>query len=319
MTDVNSGLASRPNNRNPRLENFNFTFKLFFKNKIAFFGFVIVLIYVAITILDFTYPKYLGTASGSINSLLDFTSPSHLGSSQPPNFSKGWWYFLGTTTYNQYAIFPAMLAALKIDIPISFEVVFLGAVIGVIVGTTSGFIGGAIDEVVMRVTDVFFSVPFIVLVIAFIVVLSNILPGFEPFLLALIIVWWPIYARVTRGQALSIKSQKFIEAAVASGASRVRNIFVHVLPNVLAPVFVQISLDLGTIVLIFSTLFYLGFSEFSPNLPELGNIMVLGINSFSTGAWWTLVIPGLFLLLFTISVNLMGDGLRDVLDPKIRR
>ena len=99
----------------------------------------------------------------------------------------------------------------------------------------------------------------------------------------------------------------------------VRNVFVHVLPNVLSPVFVQFSLDLGTIVQVFAALDFIGFNKGNPYLPELGNMLTWGETYLSYGAWWPIVIPGIFLLIFTVSVNLMGDGLRDVLDPKLRR
>jgi peptide/nickel transport system permease protein len=109
-----------------------------------------------------------------------------------------------------------------------------------------------------------------------------------------------------------------VEAATASGASTARNVFSHVLPNVLSPVFVQISLDLGTIMQLFAVLFFLGVIS-DPYFPELGNIINLGQAWLSAGIWWPVIIPGVFILLFTISINLLGDGLRDVLDPKLRR
>ncbi len=315
MESANISLGRKTDRRNPRLDSFKFTLRLFIKNKTAFVGLIIVLIYAILTIMDFVYPQYLGTSN--INTILSFTNG--VGGPQPPITGFGWWRLLGTTGYNRIAIFPAMLAALKVDIPISFEVVIFGAVIGSIIGTASGFLGGYLDEVVMRVTDVFFSVPFLIMAIAFVIVFRTTLPGLDPFILALVIIWWPIYARVTRGLALTIKSQKFVEAAVAAGASRARNIFVHVLPNVLSPIFVQISLDLGTIVQIFAALFFLGFAAVSPDTPELGNLMVQGTNYFPIGDWWPLVVPGVFLVIFTIAVNLVGDGLRDVLDPRVRR
>lgn len=305
--------------RNARTESFMFSLKLLMKNKLALTGLIIVMVYVILTVLDFADPRYLGTASGSINSLYDFTFPNSVGSPQQPTLARGWWYYLGTTYVNQFALLPSMLAALKIDIPISFEVVFIGALVGVVLGTTSGFLGGVFDEVMMRITDIFFSVPYLIMLFALLVVLDRFIPGLTVFVIALAIVWWPTYARLTRGQALSIKSLRYIEASVASGSSRIRNIFVHVLPNVLAPVFVQVSLDLGTIVLAISTLYFLGFSSFNPNTPELGNLMSLAVNQFMPGYWWTLIFPGIFLLIFTISINLFGDGLRDVLDPKVRR
>ena len=186
---------------------------------------------------------------------------------------------------------------------------------GTILGSIAGFKGGYPDEVLMRITDVFYSIPFLILALAFIFLLGRYI---EYAVYALIIIWWPIYARLARGQALYIKSMKFVEAATASGASTMRNVFSHVLPNVLSPVFVQISLDLGSIMQLFAVLFFLGVIS-DPYFPELGNIINQGQSWLAVGVWWPIVIPGIFILLFTVSVNLLGDGLRDVLDPKLRR
>jgi ABC-type dipeptide/oligopeptide/nickel transport systems, permease components len=126
---------------------------------------------------------------------------------------------------------------------------------------------------------------------------------------------------LTRSITLSVKSQKFIEASTASGSSRVRNVVVHVIPNVLSPVFVQISLDIGNVILLFATLAFLPLTFLNLNefTPELGS-MISSSETYMLGpGWFSAVIPAVFLLIFTISINLFGDGLRDVLDPKLRR
>jgi peptide/nickel transport system permease protein len=307
-------LKAKTEKRRPRIEDFKYTLKLFIKNKIAFVGFVIVLFYFAITILDFVYPRYLGvsnidTAASWVKSL------STAGIPAGPTLSHGWWYIFGETLYF-VPIFPVMLAALKTDITYSIIVVLVGASIGMIAGTLSGYFGKLYDEILMRITDVFFSVPYLILAIAVTTVLGF---SLENVVIALIIIWWPIYARLTRGVALSIKANKYIEAATASGSSGIRNVFVHVLPNVLSVVFVQFSLDLGSIIQIFAALDFIGFNKGAPLLPELGNMLTWGTTYLTAGIWWPIVIPGIFLLIFTVAVNLMGDGLRDVLDPKLRR
>lgn len=309
-----SGVDAQRRKRSPRIENFKSTFKLFFKNRIAFIGFVITLVYAAITILDWVHPQYLGVSN--INSLTVFLKGAPVSATPTaPTLSNGWWFYLGTT-FNLIPIFPSMLAALKVDITYSVIVVFVGASIGIVLGTMSGYFGGLYDEVLMRVTDIFFTIPQLILAIAISFSLGL---SLLTVVISLIIIWWPIYARLTRGISLTIKSQKFIEAATASGSGGFRNVFLHVLPNVLSPVFVQISLDLGSIVLIFAGLEYLGFNFGSAYLPELGNMITLGQTYLAGGQWWTVVFPGVFLLIFTVSVNLMGDGLRDVLDPRLRR
>lgn len=314
--------------KNPRVEQFKFDLKLLVGNKLAFVGTTIVLFYFIIAILDSVYPQYLGVPN--ISSMTVFTANNGLPNRYPiPIFSSvspyggpGWWYWLGGTFYN-FPILPSMLAALKIDLTVSLIVVLTGIAIGMVVGSVAGYLGGVVDEIVMRVTDVFFSVPYLILAI---VLVAEIGRNLNSVVISLIIIWWPIYARLSRGLALTIKSQNFIEAAKASGSSRLRNIFSHVMPNSLSPIFVQFSLDLGTIVLVIANLYFLGVSFTAGSglfTPELG-YMMNGPNEqilayLTSGYWWPGLIPGLFLLLFTVSVNLMGDGLRDILDPKLRR
>ena len=320
MTEiVNTPIAGgeiRTKRRMPRIEEMMSTFKLFLKNRIALVGFIITLCYAAIAILDWVYPRYLGVSN--ISSMIVFLNGQQPSSATPtgPTFSHGWWYYLGTTT-SLIPLFPSILAALKVDLTYTVAIVLIGALIGVVLGTMSGYFVGLYDDVLMRVTDIFFSIPQIILAIAIFFALGF---NVRTVVISLIIVWWPTYARLTRGVGLTIKSQKFIEAATASGSGGFRNVFRHVLPNVLSPVFVQISLDLGSVILIFATLIFLGFNfGNSAYWPELGNLIYMGEGWLATGQWWAIFVPGIFLLIFTISVNLMGDGLRDVLDPKLRR
>ncbi len=353
---LESEIVSR---KHPRVEDFISTLKVFVKNRIALAGLIIVVIYAIIAILDWVYPAYLGIKSGFdlSDALVTFHMSTYLGKPilypspitgslipftigvsygvppygsgaiitlipptlHGPTNTPGWWWIFGSTAYN-LPIFPVMLASLKWDLTYTVVIVLIGAAIGTIVGTFAGFYGGATDEAIMRVTDIFFSIPFLVLAMAILYVMGV---SINNVLLALIIIWWPIYARLTRGQALSVKANKFVEAATASGSSRIRTMFVHILPNVLAPVFVQISLDLGTVIALFATLDFLGFHYTSIYLPELGNMITWGDQTrylFATPMnWWPFLIPALFLVIFTIAVNLLGDGLRDVLDPKLRR
>ncbi|MCL5804080.1 MAG: ABC transporter permease [Candidatus Thermoplasmatota archaeon] len=298
------------------------TFSLFIHNRLAFFGLVIVLFYFAVAFLDAVYPQYLGVSN--INTVTSFLHTTNLNAAAvptPPTLSRGWWYWFGTTEY-EVPILPTMLASLKVDIGVSLAIVISAAGIGLMAGTISGFFGGRLDEIIMRITDIFFGIPTLVLAIAIIYVIGR---GILFLALALILVRWPLFARLSRGQSLSLRESKFIEAARISGSSRIRDVFVHIIPNVLSPIFVQISLELGTVVLTFATLDFLGFNVAPPLLPELGN-MIAGFGSsgatdtyLAAGIWWPMVIPGLFLLLFTVAVNLMGDGLRDVLDPRTRR
>lgn len=303
------------------------TLRLLYKNKLALVGLVIVAFYYFIMVLDFAYPPWLGVSN--LNHIYVFTRTFGIVQTPiSPGFSNGIAYLLGGTQYN-IALLPAMLGALRFDLGVSTLVVAIGATVGITVGTVSAYLGGAVDEVMMRVTDIFFSIPFLVLAVAVTALVEKGAGGgMNGLIIALIIVWWPIYARLSRSLALSTKSLNFVEAAKAAGSSKTRNIFVHVIPNVLSPAFVQMSLDIGTVVLIFATLFFLGIIPISALSapPELGVLINYSVgqagyasNLFFLGFWWTFLFPGLFLLVFTVAANLFGDGLRDILDPKLRR
>ena len=313
--EVNVNKITREKRKHPKLDDYKTTFKLFLKKKSAAVGFFITMLYFIFAILDYAYPRYLGVSS--YTSLESFKV--HYSSATPlfPSLNHGFWYLLGTTQLDseKFALLPSMLGALRFDIGYSVLIVAVGSLIGIFLGTFSATYGKYFDEAIMRITDIFFSFPYLVLVFAFLFVL-----GAKPVwvVLALIVVWWPIYARLSRSQALFLRSTKFVEAAYASGSSRLRNVFSHIIPNVLSPVFVQFSLDLGSIVQIFAALAFLQVG-LGPHFDELGNIIYLGETYLGVGIWWPIVIPGVFLLIFTVSVNLMGDGLRDVLDPKLRR
>ncbi|MEM0156262.1 MAG: ABC transporter permease [Thermoplasmataceae archaeon] len=332
--EVSSSLLSQESKekRNPGLENLKITFKLFFKSRLAFVGFIITLIYFVIAIMDTVYPQYLGVTNlSSMVYLLHGQVVSSSATPVAPSFNKGWYFWLGTTEFN-FPILPAILESLKFDMSASILIVGVGAIIGVIIGTVSGYFGGITDETVMRITDIFFSLPFFVFAIAMVAILQVALhvAPIDDIVIALVIIWWPIYARLSRGTALTIKSQKFVEAATASGSSGMRNVFVHIMPNVLSAIFVQFSLDLGTVVGIFAGLDYLGINFGGTFFPELGNLIAEGQPYFGapyvlngqilgSSIWWPVLMPGIALLIFIVAVNLMGDGLRDVLDPKLRR
>lgn len=304
-----------PQKRNPKLEDMKHTMKLFFKNKLAFSGFVVMMIYFFIALLDFVYPQYLGVTNA--NTMLSFLygQQPQLVPPSPPTLSKGIMYIFGTTQYG-IPVLPAMLAALKFDMAYSIAIVAIGVAIGMVIGTASGYLGGMVDEFMMRITDIFFSIPQIVLALAIIYTLGD---NFIFIVVAFMIIWWPIYARLSRSLALSTKEMRYVEAATASGSSKFRNIFVHVFPNVLSPIFVQISLDIGIIVQLFASLEFIGLNRGNPYLPELGILINWGNQYIVYGAWWPIIIPSIFLVVFTIAVSVMGDGLRDVLDPKLRR
>jgi peptide/nickel transport system permease protein len=225
----------------------------------------------------------------------------------------------------------------------SVSIVGAGALIGLIVGAIAGTFGGVIDETLMRIVDVFLSIPVILFVIVVITVFAGLAntnsanqaasARLELLIAGFVVVWWPFYARLVRSQVLVVREQKYVEAARASGSGKGRILFRHIIPNSVYPVFIQFSLDVGTIPLLIGSLVFLGFHIFPNNtlfFPELGTISALGITNVSSyllactqGAclipWWQIFFPGMALFLYAISVNLLADGLRDALDPRLRR
>ncbi|MGP8135093.1 MAG: ABC transporter permease [Thermoplasmata archaeon] len=228
---------------------------------------------------------------------------------------------------------------------LSTTIVGIGAMIGLFAGAIAGFYGGVVDDFLMRFTDIFLSIPTILFVIVLVTALGLLIPvhgtyGADLKLLLLIfgfvIVWWPIYARIVRGQVLVVREQKYVEAARASGASKGRTLLRHIIPNSMDPIVIQFSLDVGTIPLLVGALVFLGFGpEMFPGVPfpEWGSITALSVVDLPVDmigsclvyhgpciiCWWQLLFPGLALFFFAIAVNLLSDGMRDALDPRLRR
>ncbi|HZW54682.1 MAG TPA: ABC transporter permease [Nitrososphaerales archaeon] len=222
-------------------------------------------------------------------------------------------YPLGTDSFGR-DLLKMMVLALPIDLEISFAIVFSAVAIGICLGAVAAYAGGLLDEAILRVTDIFFAFPGLVLAIVILAVFGRTLPNLT---IAVLIVWWPIYVRLVRSQILSEKEKPYAEALRAVGAGRLRILFRHILPNSIYPVLVQLTLDIGGVILTFSSLMFLGFS---PNqlLPELGNLVSSGIDNVAT-APWLIIFPGLTILVVALGFNLLGDGIRDILDPRLRR
>lgn len=223
-------------------------------------------------------------------------------------------HIFGTGSYGA-DIFYGIVWGSRISMSFAIEVVGISIVIGTVFGLVAGYKGGIIDEIMMRITDVFLSIPSLVLLIAIAAVLGKDLGSTK---LALIAVWWSGYTRLVRGQVLSVRENTYIDAARASGSGELKIMFRHVLPNSFPPVLVNATMDMGTVVLTMAALSFLGLGA-PPRYAEWGKMIYDGQQYFYRGDWWMVVFPGLAILLFVMAFNLMGDGLRDVLDPKMRR
>jgi peptide/nickel transport system permease protein len=194
---------------------------------------------------------------------------------------------------------------------IAVIVLVIACGIGVPLGVAAGFLGGWFDELIMRVTDVFLAFPPLLLALALAAVLPASLTSLT---IAIAAVWWPWYVRLLRGQAASVAGRPYVEACRALGVSRLRIIFRHVLPNSITPLLVQVSLDVGGVILTASALSFLGLGAQDPT-PDWG-LMVAEGQGYFTPDWWLVTFPGLAILLTAFAFNLLGDGLRDLLDPK---
>ncbi len=223
-------------------------------------------------------------------------------------------YILGSTSKG-YDIWYGIVWGSRTSLDVALKVVISGTFIAVVLGVISGYYGGRVDEIMMRITDVFLAIPGLILALAIVAVTNN--PSIEYLMYALIIVWWPGFTRIVRAQALTVRNLPYVEAARAAGASDFRIIFRHVLPNCLTPVVVAATMDMGSIVLVLAGLGYLGFGG-GPDLAEWGKLVGYGQEHLLAGDWWAFFFPGLAIALWALAFYLLGDGLRDILDPRQR-
>jgi peptide/nickel transport system permease protein len=226
----------------------------------------------------------------------------------PPSGS----HLFGTDDYGR-DLFSRVLAGAWISLYVAAVILLASVAIGTILGIISGLVGGLTDEIIMRTTDLFLAFPALILAAA---IAATLGPSLTHTMLALSTVFWPWYARLVRGQVLSLREREFILAARVAGASTRRIVFKHLLRNVFPLVIVQASLDVGYAILFTSSLSFLGLGA-QPPTPEWGAMMT-DARSFLEDYWWYPTFPGLALAFTVVGFNLLGDGLRDWLDPRLR-
>jgi len=227
---------------------------------------------------------------------------------QPPSGE----HILGTDAYGR-DILARLLYGARISLVIGIVTVVIGSSIGLIIGSITGFYGGKLDNILMRIMDIFMSIPIMLLAIA---IVASLGPGIVNIMIAVIIATTPLYSRVIRATTLSIRNMEFIEAARAIGASDVRIIVRHIIPNALGPVIVQATLGVGEIIITAAGLSFLGLG-IQPPMPEWGNMLAEG-KEYIRYLPYLVFFPGLSIMMTVLSLNLLGDGLRDALDPKLR-
>ncbi len=208
-------------------------------------------------------------------------------------------------------VFSRIVAAIPNDVAVSLSVVGLALVVGVLIGSFAAFKGGLFEEVLMRFTDVIFSLPALLIAIVISVALG---PGLTNMMVALMVIWWPPYARLARGEALRVSHQNYIEAARLAGQKTIKIVFRHILPNISVTMLVYATLDLGTVILTYAGLSYLGLSVRPPQ-PDLGE-MISTSQDYLIAAPWLPVIPGFVIAIIVVGFSLLGDGLRDVIEAR---
>lgn len=284
--------------------------KRLLQNKLSLAGLMIIFFFIAIAVLapwiappeDYDEPYMIPRAGWS-------SQP------QPP----GSGHIFGTSE-GQYDIYYGVIWGTRTAFRIGLIVVGISTAIGILVGTIAAYYGGLVDEIIMRITDVFMSIPFLIAAIVMATVLGQ---GLRNMMIALITFGWMTTARLMRSQVLSVKNEEFVQAARALGAGDIRIIFRHIIINTIFPVVIQASMRMGSMVITASTLSFLGIGA-PEGYADWGQMIsfarnwILGAQGNALRYWFTVIIPGAAITLFCLSWNLVGDAFRDVLDPKLQ-
>ncbi len=292
-----------------RIAELKYSLFLFRKNRLAVVGLVLLLTTVALAFLApflaLQQPSYVLINGEEQQRWAQDLGATFLSPSSAHPFGTD---NLGVDWYSK-VLFGAGTA-----LQVGLLVVIPASLLGSLLGLIAGYKGGLVEEIVMRITDIFLSVPGLVLAIAITAVLGR---SIVHVVYALIITWWPWYTRIVRGQVLSIKERQFVESARSIGASPARLMLRHILPNSASPIIVQGSMDFGYVILTAAGLGFLGLGA-PPGTAEWGVMIFEGLN-YLFQAPWMATFPGLAIVLAVLGFNLLGDGLRDILDPRLRR
>jgi len=302
----------------PQLKEVGFTLRLARKSSLSIIGAAIVLFYVFIAIFAPILAPPGDISQGGDPMMIWHHGESLIPTAPNPANPFG-------TTQGQFDIYYGSIWGARSALRIGILVAGGSLLIGLLIGILAAYYGGWMDEVLMRLTDIVLAFPGLILSMALIVVLvPNGVQRLDAVMLSLTIVGWPGYARLIRGEILRVKNEDYVEAAKSVGCSDFRIIGRHILPNSIYAVLIVFTLDMGTIVLAAAALSFLGLGA-SVGYADWGQVIALSINwiygnpAAPFAYWFTFVIPGLFISIFVLGWNLLGDALRDVLDPTLRR
>ncbi len=284
----------------PRWENLKRAIYRFRANLLAMVGLAMLVFMIIIAVVAPLIVPYPQDSTGKVHPTARLKPPTEV-------------HYFGTDNVGR-DIFSRTLMGTGLALTVGIVIIFLATTIGVTVGALAGYFGGWVDEVLMRLTDIFLTVPALILAIAMTAALGK---GIINVMIGISLVWWPGFARMTRSLVLSLKEEPFAEAARGLGAGHMRILFRHILPNALSPIIVKMSTDFGFAVLTAAALGFIGLGA-QPPTPEWGAMINEGRDYFPA-QWWVATFPGMAIFLVVFSWNLLGDGLRDVLDPRSRR
>lgn len=289
-------LTDRPQSRlQARLGRAYVTWRRFTANRLAVVGLLIILALVLVAVfapLLAPYSPYVGDLAKS--RLL------------PPGTA----HWLGTDDQGR-DILSRLIYGSRLTLQVVVLVAVIAAPIGLLVGTVAGYAGGWVDAVLMRITDIFLAFPKLVLALAFVAALG---PGIGNAIIAIAITSWPPYARIARAETLTVRKSDYISAVRLMGASPWRIVLRHIMPLCISSVIVRVTLDMAGIILTAAGLGFLGLGA-QPPLPEWGAMIASG-RRFILDQWWVAAMPGFAILVVSLGFNLLGDGLRDALDPR---
>jgi peptide/nickel transport system permease protein len=294
------------------MEGLKFFFHQLRKNPLSIAGMVIIFIFIVIALLA---PVIAPTPEGP-GGAYDIPRDGYSPIPQPPSEEHIW-----GTTQGQYDIFYGVIWGTRTAFLIGLSVIGAVLAIGILLGSLAGYFGGIIDEVIMRISDVFLAFPTLILAMAITIALG---PSIQSVMIAIVVVSWPVYARLIRGDILAVREEDYVEAARGIGSSNFRIITRHVLPNSIFPALVMASLDIGAIVLTAAALSFLGLGA-PEGYADWGQMIqfarnwIVGPPGEPLLYWYTVMIPGLFILLFVLGWNLLGDAFRDILDPRLAK
>ena len=283
-----------------RIAFFQGSLTVFFRDKVALVSVAVIIVFVLIGI----FARYLAPYP------LQGLGAPHLSTIlEPPSLR----HPFGTDQFGR-DVLSRVFFGIRTSLFEGLAVVGLGVIIGVPLGIVAGYYGGAIDETIMRITDIFLAFPYLLLAL---IIVATLGPGLTNVIIALAVTWWPWYVRIARGQTVSLKSRPFVLSAKSVGVKSTRILIRHILPNSLSPVIIQSTLDFAGVILSAAGLSFLGLGVQEP-MADLG-LMISEGQSFMLYYWWVATFAGLTLFVLAIAFNLLGDSLRDYLDPKYQK